>query len=753
MSDEKYLSQSGLLVLLKKLKTKLLNLISVHNTSSSAHSDIRELVNDSDSKYVSLQGGEMKDNASLTFTQDGNHHIVINGNEIVSDMSNETEEWNSDLISVKDSENKTTTMLGMQGDASGLNYVYMGGDYLDPAMKMTTDGEFTFKNRPNVGSASVALTSDIPEIINKNDVTAYGAVGDGVHDDTDAIQAALNTGGDIYFPAGRYKVTRELTATKPCTISMFKQYPSNAYDDYPKTANDNWMGARIETYSPTNGIVIGDSVNLDGFYIRAMAGFGREANTGTYGGKGIILQYDGSLGYRTYPSAVRLRHIRVDIAFAKNGASDEINQVIPECMFYFTPRASYHYIIEDVMLGQHNGLKYCDYAFRADLEKNTSWSHNVFIRNMCIDMHCDYGVHITGNSGNGGDACGWMFDGLTIQAYPYVSTDVNYQNRYSHRAMIKMSGVQNIAFYSCYLWDTSIERGFIDGAEIIVDGKHNAYDIKNSTTIISCVGCSSHFDVCETYIHKKLDSPENLNIKDLEMGVSSDESTGANVLTLSDGTYTRSVSIPSATISDEQISNSINAYMDDAVIPQKIIGRNKFDATRNWESGTPTPFDDFNFIGYVYTNKYTGQAYYDNASTMWSTHLIAAEYGDVLRISANGTTRQGYSMMCYDKDRNWLGHYLIAAGETGQPETIDYLKPHVALQGTAFVRISFMTDKMIVAPTDEGFPNVCITVNNTDISYEPYKETYEAKMAVLPIVTEADNGKVLKVVDGKWVAV
>lgn len=47
------------------------------------------------------------------------------------------------------------------------------------------------------------------------DVRAYGAVGDGVTDDTGAIQAALNavafTGGRVYLPFGTYKVSSTLT--------------------------------------------------------------------------------------------------------------------------------------------------------------------------------------------------------------------------------------------------------------------------------------------------------------------------------------------------------------------------------------------------------------------------------------------------------------------------------------------------------------------------------------------------------------
>jgi len=48
-------------------------------------------------------------------------------------------------------------------------------------------------------------------------VKNYGAVGDGVADDTTAIQAALNSGGRIYFPAGTYIISSALTVTSNYT--------------------------------------------------------------------------------------------------------------------------------------------------------------------------------------------------------------------------------------------------------------------------------------------------------------------------------------------------------------------------------------------------------------------------------------------------------------------------------------------------------------------------------------------------------
>ena len=44
----------------------------------------------------------------------------------------------------------------------------------------------------------------------------YGAVGDGVADDTAAIQAAIAADLNVFFPAGTYKITDTLVVRSGC---------------------------------------------------------------------------------------------------------------------------------------------------------------------------------------------------------------------------------------------------------------------------------------------------------------------------------------------------------------------------------------------------------------------------------------------------------------------------------------------------------------------------------------------------------
>lgn len=66
------------------------------------------------------------------------------------------------------------------------------------------DAEQVSYQPPFTGSAITNVEAKLAQYVSVKD---FGAVGDGVADDTTAIQAATNTGNAVYFPAGTYKVS------------------------------------------------------------------------------------------------------------------------------------------------------------------------------------------------------------------------------------------------------------------------------------------------------------------------------------------------------------------------------------------------------------------------------------------------------------------------------------------------------------------------------------------------------------------
>ena len=101
------------------------------------------------------------------------------------------------------------------------------------------------------------------------DVHSTGALGDGVHDDTAAIQAAVDslptTGGTVFVPAGHYMVN----ATKPIKLrshTRLKLDPAATLEVIPTTASRYMV---IQIYNATDvrvvgGNLIGDRVNHKG---------------------------------------------------------------------------------------------------------------------------------------------------------------------------------------------------------------------------------------------------------------------------------------------------------------------------------------------------------------------------------------------------------------------------------------------------------------------------------------------------------
>lgn len=104
------------------------------------------------------------------------------------------------------------------------------------------------------GTSAVATTAQakMRETISVKD---FGAVGDDTHDDTTNIQAAINyantIGGDVYFPAGVYKITNGLTIDNSGdTADTFK---ASMYGDSSSSARIHGAAGSYDMLTITGG--------------------------------------------------------------------------------------------------------------------------------------------------------------------------------------------------------------------------------------------------------------------------------------------------------------------------------------------------------------------------------------------------------------------------------------------------------------------------------------------------------------------
>src|ERR1700677_2268215 len=86
-------------------------------------------------------------------------------------------------------------------------------------------------------------------------VKNWGAMGDGVHDDTAAIQEALNNNTEIFFPAGTYLTTSTLTVNNNLTLwgagkQSVIQGTGNSYDIFQVIGSYN----TIQDIQTQNGL-------------------------------------------------------------------------------------------------------------------------------------------------------------------------------------------------------------------------------------------------------------------------------------------------------------------------------------------------------------------------------------------------------------------------------------------------------------------------------------------------------------------
>lgn len=124
-------------------------------------------------------------------------------------------------------------------------------------------------NPSSLGAAAVAyvpagagaVATDVQTVLRETvSVTRFGAVGDGVTDDTAAIQAAISslvsTGGTVYFPTGRYVITSQINvqSTRPINLigNMGGQYYDPAINPSGIIVGASIAGSLIRYAAPTS---------------------------------------------------------------------------------------------------------------------------------------------------------------------------------------------------------------------------------------------------------------------------------------------------------------------------------------------------------------------------------------------------------------------------------------------------------------------------------------------------------------------
>lgn len=105
--------------------------------------------------------------------------------------------------------NMSTTGLAITWPAT----VKWGRHWREPSQVRTDITTYVFHYSNTLASYICIGTSTSTAVDGSVDVRDYGAVGNGTTDDTAAIQAAINTGKNVYFPHGRYLVSDTLEVT------------------------------------------------------------------------------------------------------------------------------------------------------------------------------------------------------------------------------------------------------------------------------------------------------------------------------------------------------------------------------------------------------------------------------------------------------------------------------------------------------------------------------------------------------------
>jgi len=214
--------------------------------------------------------------------------------------------------------NKKISQLGLADDVTA-NDLFQVVDKEDASMSPSgTNKRITAQTLGNFlpvtatgSSASRSLKDRFADTVNVKD---FGAVGDGVTDDTAAFNAAIATGKPVYAPSGTYKTDGSVTTTRRILSSGAFFTGTNTIDPYPAFGAGAFKAYTTANHNCIIGIAHNTNPAATFGFPTGVTGHGRNSNEGNtafgiyaeayqYANTGVVTNEIDSFNFGAAPSS------------------------------------------------------------------------------------------------------------------------------------------------------------------------------------------------------------------------------------------------------------------------------------------------------------------------------------------------------------------------------------------------------------------------------------------------------------------
>ena len=358
-------------------------------------------------------------------------------------------------------------------------------------------------------------------------VKSYGATGDGVTDDTAAIQAAINANKSVFFPAGTYKISTpiilsqnnfQIVGVKGKSIIMGSG--GGAIQGYFQVAtaftaevgiianlvfdSDDATKARWGIYSPT-GVYLSHLLISDcDFYGRMTAGIkGVLIGSHVYRCTFCVFGTTGAATLKAIESIgaapVNLTNINViEQCWFKNGGTPQSNVefqtgyelVFRDCVFEFLDPTAAVVLLSGILFPKFEGCWFEDAQGTTDVGKSVIWTrkdvNNIFAEVLTVD-NCLFHTYATIPSGliNFGDSprkvCNFTKNVMVSLQSPVIvggNTVASFVSTYGNYATVGAGGdATGLQYNSPAKFDLNVTTPGVEfPATQVADARPNVLD-------------------------------------------------------------------------------------------------------------------------------------------------------------------------------------------------------------------------------------------------------------------------------------